>query len=261
MSEAIENLSVILLTLRKKLLVIAAVLFTGIVISFQFTGPVIERMKNDLLPEGAKLVYISPLEVMMLQLKLSMIIGLLITLPFVAFYVYRAISKRYSVKIPITIGKAQFIFLSFAVIFMFALGASYAYFFMLPLFLKFLYLDAADSGVTATYSIFKFISFIATTVAIFGLVFELPIVLTFLTRNGFVKYNTLVTYRKHIYVLLLLIAAVVTPGADILSQMMVAIPMVIFFEISMVIVRVLGVKSRISHADSSTSTTSILRRS
>ena len=260
MSEAIENLSVILLTLRNKLLVIAAVLFTGIIVSFQFTGSLIERMKNDLLPEGAKLVYVSPLEVMMLELKLSIIIGVLITLPIIAFYVYRAISKRYSIKIPISIGKGQFVFLSLAVIIMFVLGASYSYFLMLPLFLKFLYMDAADSGVTATYSIFKFISFIATTTAIFGLVFELPIVLTFLTRNGFVKYSTLVTYRKHIYVLVMFIAAVITPGADVFSQMMVAVPMVIFFEISMVIVRILGVKNKLSKPDPSSSAVGISRR-
>ena len=261
MSEAVENLSVILLALRKKLLVIAAVLFTGIIISFQFTGPIITRMKNDLLPEGAKLVYVSPLEVMMLELKLSMIIGLLITLPLIAFYIYRAISKRYSVRIPITIGKGQFIFLSLAVIVMFVLGAAYAYFLMLPIFLKFLYLDAAESGVTATYSIFKFISFIATTVAIFGLVFELPIVLTFLTRNGFAQHQTLVTYRKHIYVLTLLVAAFITPGTDIFSQLMVAVPMVIFFEISLVIVRIIGVKNKIPKPDSTISSVGISRRS
>ena len=260
MSEAIENLSVILLTLRNKLLVIAGVLLTGIIISFQFTGPLIERMKVDLLPEGAKLVYVSPLEVMMLELKLSIIIGVLLTLPVIAFYVYRAISNRYSIKVPISIGKSQFVFLSLAIIIMFVLGASYSYFFMLPLFLKFLYLDAADSGVTATYSVFKFISFIATTIAIFGLVFELPIVLTFLTRNGFVKYSTLVTYRKHIYVLIMFIAAVVTPGTDVFSEMMVAVPMIIFFEISMVIVRILGVKSRLSKPDPSATAIGITKR-
>ena len=260
MSEAIENLSVILLTLRNKLLVIVAVLFTGIIASFQFTGPLIGIMKNDLLPEGAKLVYVSPLEVMMLELKLSIIIGLLITLPIIAFYVYRAISKRYSVQIPISIGKGQFVFLSVAVIVMFVLGASYSYFLMLPLFLKYLYMDAAGSGVTATYSIFKFISFIASTTAIFGVVFELPIVLTFLTRNGFVKYSTLVTYRKHIYVLVMFIAAVVTPGADVFSQMMVAVPMAVFFEISMVIVRILGVKNKLSKPDPSASAAGISRR-
>ena len=260
MSEAIENLSVILLTLRNKLLVIAGVLITGIILSFQFTGSLIERMKVDLLPEGAKLVYVSPLEVMMLELKLSIIIGVLLTLPIIAFYAYRAILKRYSIKIPISIGNGQFVFLSLAVIIMFILGASYSYFLMLPLFLKFLYLDAADSGITATYSVFKFISFIATTTAIFGLVFELPIILTFLTRNGFVKYSTLVTYRKHIYVLVMFIAAVITPGADVFSQMMVAVPMTIFFEISMVIVRILGVKSRLSKPDPSAAAAGITRK-
>ncbi len=81
MSEIFENLSEILRALRNKLLVIAAGLCTGIIISFQFTGPLIARMKNDLLPEGSKLVYVSPLEVMMLELKLSIIIGSLVTLP------------------------------------------------------------------------------------------------------------------------------------------------------------------------------------
>ncbi|MDD3247519.1 MAG: Sec-independent protein translocase TatC [Methanosarcina sp.] len=250
MSEAIENLSVILLALRKKLLVITAVLFAGVMVSFQFTGPIIERMKEDLLPEGAKLVYVSPLEVMMLQLKLSVIMGLLITLPIIAFYIYKAISNRFSVRIPIIIGRGQFVFLSAVSIIMFVLGASYAYFLMLPLFLKYLYLSAAGSGVTATYSIFKFISFAASGTAIFGLIFELPIVLTFLTRNGYVKYSTLVTYRKHIYIVFLVIGAVITPP-DVLSQVMVAVPMIIFFEISMVIVRVLGVKNKVSQPDSS----------
>lgn len=257
MSEAIENLSLILLALRKKLIIIASVLFLGIIVSFQFTGPIITRMKNDLLPEGAKLVYVSPLEVMMLELKISIILGLLITLPLIAFYIYRIISNRYSVRIPITVGKGQFIFLSLAVIVMFLLGALYAYYLMLPIFLKFLYMDAAESGVTATYSIFSFISFIATTVAIFGLVFELPIVLTFLTRNGFVQYKTLTTYRKHIYVLIMFIAAIVTPGTDIFSQMMVAVPMVIFFEISLIVARILGVKNKISKPDSSISAVGI----
>ena len=260
MSETIENLSVILLALRKKLFVIATVLCTGVVISLQFTSPLINRMKHDLLPEGAKLVYLSPLEVMMLQLKISMIIGLLITLPFIVFYIYRTISKRYSVRIPYS-RKGQFLLLSVAILSMFILGASYSYFFMLPIFLKFLYIDAAASGVTATYSIFNFISFIATTTAIFGLVFELPIILTILIRNGFVKYDTLVTYRKHIYVIILVIAMLITPGTDVFSQMMFAVPMTIFFEISMLIVKIIGVKNKISKPDSSVSSAGISRKS
>ena len=126
MSEAIENLSVILLALRKKLIVVAAVLFTGVALSFQFTGPLIERMKEDLLPEGAKLVYVSPLEVMMLKLKLSFIIGLLFAIPFIAFYAYRAVSRRFSFRNPIKVRKSQFVLLIAAALVMFVLGASYA---------------------------------------------------------------------------------------------------------------------------------------
>ena len=116
---------------------------------------------------------------------------------------------------------------------------------MLPIFIKFLYTDATESGVTATYSVLNFISFIATTTATFGLLFELPVVLIVLIRNGVIKYNTLVTYRKHIYVLILIVAMLITPGTDVFSQMMFAVPMTIFFEISMVIVRILGVKKRV----------------
>ena len=104
-----------------------------------------------------------------------------------------------------------------------------------------------NSGVTATYSVFNFVSFVATTTAIFGVVFELPIVLVVLIRNGFVKYSTLKAYRKHIYVLILVVAMFITPGTDVFSQMMFAIPMTIFFEISMLIVKILGVKNRISN--------------
>lgn len=233
-----------MLTLRRKLAVVVAVLFAGVALSFQFTGPLIERMKEDLLPEGAKLVYVSPLEVMMLKLKLSFIIGVLLVLPFIAFYAYRAVSGRFSFRNPIKIGKSQFLLLSVAALVMFVLGASYAYFLMLPLFLEYLYMSAAGSGVTATYSIFKFISFAASGTALFGLIFELPIILTFLTRSGVIQYSTLVTYRKHIYVVFFFVGAVLTPP-DVLSQVMIAVPMLVFFEISMVVVRVLGVKHKV----------------
>ena len=156
-----------------------------------------------------------------------------------------------------SIEKSQFVFLSIAVLFMFVLGASYSYFLMLPIFLKFLYTDAMNSGVTATYSVFNFISFIATTTAIFGLVFELPVVLIALIRNGFVKSSTLATYRRHIYVLILVVAMFITPGTDIFSQMIFAVPMTIFFEISMLIVKILGVKNKISKSDSSISAAGI----
>jgi sec-independent protein translocase protein TatC len=200
-------------------------------ISFQFSGLLIERMKNDLLPEGALVIYVSPLEVMVLKLKMAVIIGLLCTLPLMMFFVFRAAMRQYGLK-PIKINPFWLVISGISAVIMFLLGAYYAYFIMLPLFIQYLYINAAASGVVATYSIFKFISFGAEATIIFGLIFELPIVLTILTRLGIVK---------HIYVLFLVVGAVITPP-DVISQIMVAVPMLIFFEISMIVVRILGGK-------------------
>ena len=243
MSSSMEDLSTIFTEIKKKIVYIGLTFLFGTTLALQFVGPLIERMKNDLLPEGAKIVYVTPLEVMMLKLKIALILGLFITLPFVAFFIFRAAFKQFKIKKTIHINRFWLVSTSFAIILMFLLGASYAYFIMLPLFLKYLYLNAAASGIVATYSIFKFISFAATATIIFGLVFELPIVMMFLTRTGMVQYKTFVEYRKHLYIVFLVVGALITPP-DVISQVMVGVPLIIFFEISLLIVRIAGGSGR-----------------
>ncbi|MBW6470137.1 MAG: twin-arginine translocase subunit TatC [Methanosarcinaceae archaeon] len=249
MSSSMEDLSTIVIEIKNKIVYIGLAFLLSVTVSLQFTGPLIERMKSDLLPEGAKIVYISPLEVMMLKLKIALILGFFIIIPFVAFFIIRAVLKKLRIEKPIQINRFWVIVTSFAIILMFLLGASYAYFIMLPLFLKYLYLNAASSGIVATYSIFKFISFAAAATIIFGLVFELPIVMLFLTKSGIVQYKTFVEYRKHMYVLFLVVGAFITPP-DVISQVMVGVPLIIFFEISLLIVRIMGGNSKQKEAKS-----------
>ncbi|WP_340817927.1 twin-arginine translocase subunit TatC [Methanolobus sp. WCC4] len=232
-----EDLGVIIVSLRKKIALFLSLFFVVFMVSFQFAGFLISTIKEDLLPEGAKLVYVSPLEIMLLKMKIALFIGLFFVLPFVLFFAVRAIMKRKMVTI--NVRKGPLFIVSVIAIVSFLAGVSYAYFIMLPLFIDYLYLNAAASGVVATYSIFSFISFAVQASLIFGFVFETPLVLTTLTRFGIVQYQTLVTYRKHIYVLCLIIGAAITPP-DIISQMMVGIPLLVFFELSMIIVRIAG---------------------
>ncbi len=206
-------------------------------ISFQLAGSVISTIKEDLLPEGAKLVYVSPLEVMLLKMKISLVIGLFVLLPMVMFLVIKYLLKKNAINV--NINKKMVAVSSIFAVIAFLAGASYAYYMMLPLFINYLYLNAAASGVVATYSIFSFISFAVQASLIFGVVFETPLVLTLLTRFNIVQYGTLLKYRKHIYVLCLVVGAVITPP-DIISQAMVGIPLVVFFELSLVIVRFAG---------------------
>jgi sec-independent protein translocase protein TatC len=232
-----EDIGVVIVSLKKKLAIFLSLFFVAFMVSFQFAGLLISTIKDDLLPEGAKLVYVSPLEIMLLKMKIAFFIGLFFVLPFILLFAARALLKRKMIKI--NIRKGSLFIVSVIVLVSFLAGASYAYFIMLPLFINYLYLNAAASGVVATYSIFSFISFAVQASIIFGFVFETPLVLTTLTHFDIVQYQTLVTYRKHIYVLCLIVGAVITPP-DIISQMMVGIPLLVFFELSLLIVRITG---------------------
>ncbi|WP_406661619.1 twin-arginine translocase subunit TatC [Methanolobus sp. ZRKC3] len=246
MASYMEDLGIIASSLRKKLLLFMLVFFAAFMTAFQLAGSLIATIKEDLLPEGAKLVYVSPLEVMLLKMKIAVIIGIFVMLPMVLFFAVRPLLKKS--KIPITVNK-KWVFVSFILaIIAFLAGASYAYFIMLPLFINYLFLNASASGVVATYSIFSFISFAVQASLIFGLVFETPLVLTILTRLNVVQYSTLIKYRKHIYVLCLVVGAVITPP-DVISQLMVGIPLLFFFELSLIIVRFAGGKKKESKAE------------
>ena len=83
---------------------------------------------------------------------------------------------------------------------------------MLPSFIDFLYQNAASSGVVATYSIAEFISFVALTTVIFGLVFELPLFIIILVRSRLVERDLLVHYRFDVYIGLLILSALISTG-------------------------------------------------
>lgn len=235
MTSYTEDMNIIAAEMRKKLYLFIIVFFTTFSVSFQFANPLIRTIKEDLLPEGAKLVYVSPLEVILLKIKIAFVIGLFALLPLVLFFVIRPLIKNRNIQI----SKRWLTISAFFAIALFFTGVAYAYYIMLPLFINYLYLNASTSGVIATYSIFSFISFAVQASFIFGIVFETPLFLTLLTRSGIVQYKVLLEYRKHVYVFCLIAGAIITPP-DIISQIMVGIPLIIFFELSLLIVRYTG---------------------
>lgn len=230
------DLSAILATLRKKFILLLSIFFIAFCLFFQVAGTVINSIKVDLLPEGAKLVYVSPLEIMLLKMKIALILSLFTVIPIILYMALKIILQRKMVKI--NINSKFWLPISLIMLITFVGGVCYAYFFMLPLFIDYLYVDASASGVVATYSIFSFISFAVQTSIIFGFVFQTPIILFLLNRFGLVQYSTLVSYRKHIYIICLVVAAFITPSPDIFSMVMVSIPLIILFELSLLIVRI-----------------------
>ncbi len=228
----------ILLGIRRKLFRIVVIIVSVWAISFTFiTDWIIEKVKADLLPKGAHIVYLHPLEPLMLKLKISLYLGFAVALPYIVHTIYRTLKERTDLLNNVQISKSDAVKYLIVGAILFTAGVAYGYVVMLPLFMKFLYSLAVQQGALAYYSISDFISFVVLMLVVFGFVFEMPLIMCILVGNGIVKYETLKYYRRHLYVAFFVIGAAITPP-DVFTQLMVAVPMLLFFEISLIVIRV-----------------------
>jgi len=240
MASISEEFGYIIGALKKKIMLISGIVISGMLLSFSLLAdPILLRIKHDLLPEGAVLIYISPVEVIMLKLKIALLTGIILATPVVCYYVYKALKERFGIRNPMK--KSHLIILLSSAISLFITGISYAYFLMLPLVLSYLNYMSAAAGVTATWSINEFTFFVIIITLIIGISFELPVVLLFAVQSGLVQIDTLQGYRRYIYVAMFVLAALFTPP-DVVSQLIVAFPLVIFYEIGIIVASVISKK-------------------
>lgn len=129
---------------------------------------------------------------------------------------------------------------------LFFLGVLFGYFILVPLSINFLANFQISSMVENQIDINSYMGLVKTTSLATGLIFELPVVIFFLTYFGIVTDQSLREYRKYAYVLILIVAAVVTPP-DVISQIIVSIPMIILYEISIFIARINTKKNALNH--------------
>ena len=155
--------------------------------------------------------------------------GFIIAFPYVLYEFWRFISPALR---PIERKNARgFIFISS---FLFFLGVLFGYYLITPLSINFLGKYQVSDKVLNEFDIGSYIGLVRSSVVACGLIFELPIVIYFLTRIGLVTPQFLRKYRKFALVIVLIISAIITPP-DILSQIIVAIPVLFLYEISIII--------------------------
>jgi sec-independent protein translocase protein TatC len=133
--------------------------------------------------------------------------------------------------------KTEKLFFMLAMIFgliCFCIGVFFAYKIVLPFTLNFLISFNSGSGAESAITLQNYISFLMTIFTIFGVVFELPVVSVLLTQMGFVKVSWMKKGRKPMIVVIFLVAALITPP-DIVSQIMVAFPMLFLYELSIIL--------------------------
>tara|TARA_B100000780_G_C21114303_1_gene450642 strand:- start:663 stop:1457 length:795 start_codon:yes stop_codon:yes gene_type:complete len=166
-----------------------------------------------------------------IHIRLSLIAGLIISAPFVLKELWLFISPG------LTLGERQrsVAFISISSI-LFFMGATFGYFLIVPLSVQFLSNYIVSDQIINLIEMSSYLSTIAAIILACGLLFELPIVVYFLSKYGIVTPDGMKTYRKHAWIVILAISSVITPP-DIFSQVIVSIPVAILYELSISISR------------------------
>lgn len=164
----------------------------------------------------------------MADLTVSLVGGLILAMPFVLYQVWRFVAPGLRARERSAVGG-----IVWAIVFLFLLGVAFGYFILVPMSLQFLgnYRVGSTNAVVNEINLDSFIGTITSLALWTGIVFQLPLVVVFLTRLGLTGPAFLRTYRKHAYVLILVIAAIITPP-DVTSQILVSMPLILLYEVS-----------------------------
>ncbi|ADY73577.1 Sec-independent protein translocase, TatC subunit [Desulfurobacterium thermolithotrophum DSM 11699] len=220
--------------LRQRIFKSVIALIVGFLVAWPFKKDILLFLERPL-PENlkGKLIFLSPPEAFFTALKVSFFAGILIALPFVLYQVWKFIEpglyeheKKFIVP-----------FIFFSLLFFFT-GASFAYFVILPFGLKFL-LGFMDDILTPQITVGSYISFVIQLILAFGFVFLLPVVVWLLSKLGIINYKMLEKNRKYAILIIFVVAAVLTPP-DIFSQIMMALPLLGLYELSIWIAKITG---------------------
>jgi len=222
--------------LRRRILWSLAVLAVCTVAGFFVTTQygVIEfltRPIRPLLDEG-RLAYLHPTEPFMVTLKVSLFVGLVLAAPVLFWQFWRFVA-------PGLMEREKKIFLPAVLssVLLFLGGASLAFFVVLPVGLRF-FLGFAQEALEPVITIDRYFSFAVQITLMFGFVFETPLVILVLTYAGVLSPRTLRRYRRHAIVAMAIVSAILTP-ADIISMLLMLVPLYLLFEISVTLAGVI----------------------
>ena len=130
-------------------------------------------------------------------------------------------------------------FVFFATVF-FILGAAFCYIVVFPVGYRFFLAEYATIGVSPSIRISEYLSFTARMLLAFGVTFEMPVVTFFLARLGMVTYQSMLRYFRYAVLVIVIVAAVLTPGPDVASQMLMAGPLLVLYVLSIGVAYVFG---------------------
>ncbi len=231
-----EHLAELRIRLIKSLIAVfifTIVAFTQVNFFFDIFQEPLKQVFPDL-----KLVALTPTESFFTALKISILVGFVLASPFVFYQVWKFIEPAlYENEKKLLVP-----FVLFTTVF-FVAGVFFSFYIVLPLAIRFLITFGYEQlSVEAMLSVSSYISFVIRLLLAFGITFEMPVILSLLARLGVVSPQTLVKIRPYFIVGIFVLAAILTPP-DVVSQIFLAFPLIVFYEISIIMAKILYPKS------------------
>ncbi len=220
--------------LRRRLIrCVIAVLITT-VISFVFAKQIFHIL---ILPAGGiNLIYIEMTEMIGTYMKVSLASGIILAMPYLIYQLIMFVSPALTRK------ERRYVYLVLPwIALMFAAGVVFSYFILLPPATKFLTTFGSDIA-TPQIKIGNYISIVTRLLLAVGLVFEMPVVTTFLSRLGIITPKWLSDKRKPAIIFAFILAAIITPTFDPVNQTLVAAPIIVLYEMSICLAKLVQKK-------------------
>lgn len=221
--------------LRKRIIVVAIAVFIAAIICFAFVDQILVFL---IAPSGGMdLIYTTPAEALMAQMRIAFTAGAILTLPLTFYQILIFIMPALR-----RIEKKTIILLIIAMNLLFFIGMAFSYYAVFPFALRF-FLGFQTDALQPLFTISRYISFVFSFIISGGVIFQVPVVFWFLGRMGIVSVQLLRKQRKFAILIMAIISAVITPP-DVFSQALMLAPLIILYETGIYLVRLTERKQR-----------------
>ncbi|MBJ94891.1 MAG: twin-arginine translocase subunit TatC [Rickettsiales bacterium] len=226
-----------LLELRRRVIFAGLALVIAVCVMLPLGGEIFEWLKapaEPYFPEGGGFTTRKVAEKFLTYLKCSLFAGAFLASPVVFFQAWRFVApglyrRERSLALPFVVSSTL----------CFVGGAAFCYYLLLPIAMQFFMSVGAGDGIASQIEIAEYLAFVTRLMLVFGAVFELPLLIFFLARLGVVSASGLRSFRKYAIVLIFALAAFVTPP-DPITQMMLAVPLVVLYELGVLTAHLWG---------------------
>lgn len=213
--------------LRSRLIKSLIAVAVGSVVGYCFIGDIMHYLT---LPAG-KLYYMQPSEAFFTYIKVAIVAGFLLALPVIFYQAWRFFLPALTRKERLVLG----LVVPISVLLFFA-GLAFSFFLVLPAGIRF-FMSFGNGELEALFSVNRYFDFVISFVLPFGFVFELPLIITILGKIGILSSRFLGKYQRIVIFLSFILGAIITPTPDIFTQSMIALPMIVLYEVGYLIVR------------------------